>query len=128
MKAIRIQDTNQFFLLPGFSKLGVDVRGLDMRDVTQIWLWISVPQNIASAGTYQYGNLPPAPPRGGECTEKNSVSINSRTRWFHMQTELDGETAEDRIWVRIDIPDNLPNVDFLLVNTREINLSGYGRI
>lgn len=127
MKSIKIKDSDRLFLEGDdlfAGDLGVDIRGLQLNDVTelQIWIYKLVP---VGAGAYQ-SLLPPAP-KGGERKEQNSKRILPRlSEYFPMQHELDGESDYNREWIFVDIPNNLDGIDFLLLKTDQINVPGWG--
>jgi hypothetical protein len=128
MKSLKIKDSNRLFLEGDdlfVGDLGVDIRGFQLNDVTQLQIWIPVPERYGPPGSYQ--SSLPSEPRSGECKEQNSKRITpSATRYFPMHHELDGESDYNREWIFVDIPHNLDGIDFLLLKTEHINVPEWG--
>ena len=119
-------DATRLFMPHGPTWLAIDIRGLALDEVEHLWIWAYKPIPVVP-GVYNYGPLPPKPPTGGKCHSENSRRI-SVPRRFLLQPELDGQSDPARVWIRIDISGvNLGGVDFLLIDTDQLDLPGWGR-
>ncbi len=105
----------------GNDCLAIDITGLDLEKGGCLWVWAYKPKpGLAGHAVYSY----PSSPDANDCTSSNSRLTELAGELEHKR---DDKEDSERIWIPLQVPDDLYSVRYLLLRTDRLDdVSGWG--